>query len=361
MEREGGWNNAWTSNDRTDYYDVGPSHTLPLLLWMEADRLHVLGSQIDRSKLDTQRAVVRNERRQQTENRPYEKARLRLPELLFPPGHPYHHPVIGSHADLAAASVADVQAFFAQWYVPANMSLVVAGDFDAKEVRVLIERYFGAIPKGPAPPARAKPATPAKLEQVVRETMEDNVTLPKVVMAWPSPAAFASGDAELDILSEVLTEGKTSRLYKSLVYDKKLAQTVSAYQSSMKLRSHFNVEAVARPGVALEAVEKAIDEELERVRSEEITSAELQRSKNQYEAGFVGRLQSLATRASMLNGYYSQHRNPGYAAADLQRYLDVAPGDVLKVAKHVLQPNGRVILHIVPRKSDVAPAAEKQP
>ena len=301
MEAEGGWNNAWTSNDRTDYYDVAPSHALPLLLWMEADRFGTLGSQIDQAKLDTQRGVVRNERRQQVENTPYGKAELELPGLLFPVGHPYHHPVIGSHEDLEAASVNDVREFFADNYVAPNLSLVVAGDFDADATMALVEKHFGTLPKKDRA-ERPTPAPVAELTGVVRKEMQDRVTLPKLVMAWLSPALYAPGDAELDLLSEIMTEGKASRLYKALVYDQKIAQNVAAYQGSMALRSHFNVEIVARPGATLEQLERAVDAELDRLRAEPVTAAELSRAKNQYEASFVRRMQSLSTLAAMLNG-----------------------------------------------------------
>ncbi|MEQ9324043.1 MAG: pitrilysin family protein [Polyangiaceae bacterium] len=352
MEAEGGWNNAWTSNDRTDYYDVAPSHALPLLLWMEADRFGTLGSQIDQAKLDTQRGVVRNERRQQVENTPYGKAELELPGLLFPVGHPYHHPVIGSHEDLEAASVNDVREFFADNYVAPNLSLVVAGDFDADATMALVEKHFGTLPKKDRA-ERPTPAPVAELTGVVRKEMQDRVTLPKLVMAWLSPALYAPGDAELDLLSEIMTEGKASRLYKALVYDQKIAQNVAAYQGSMALRSHFNVEIVARPGVTLEQLERAVDAELDRLRAEPVTAAELSRAKNQYEASFVRRMQALSTRAAMLNGYFASKGQPDWTAQDLKRYLDPTTADLMRVARDVLDPERRVILHILPK--DEAP------
>ena len=352
MEAEGGWNNAWTSNDRTDYYDVAPSHALPLLLWMEADRFGTLGSQIDQAKLDTQRGVVRNERRQQVENTPYGKAELELPGLLFPVGHPYHHPVIGSHEDLEAASVNDVREFFADNYVAPNLSLVVAGDFDADATMALVEKHFGTLPKKDRA-ERPTPAPVAELTGVVRKEMQDRVTLPKLVMAWLSPALYAPGDAELDLLSEIMTEGKASRLYKALVYDQKIAQNVAAYQGSMALRSHFNVEIVARPGATLEQLERAVDAELDRLRAEPVTAAELSRAKNQYEASFVRRMQALSTRAAMLNGYFASKGQPDWTAQDLKRYLDPTAADLMRVARDVLDPQRRVILHILPK--DEAP------
>jgi predicted Zn-dependent peptidase len=354
MEAEGGWNNAWTSEDRTDYFDVGPAHTIKLLLWLEADRLSSLAAEMNADKLDTQRGVVRNERRQRIENEPYGKVELRLPELLYPPGHPYHHPVIGSHEDLVAAQVDDVKSFFNRWYVPNNMSLVVAGDFNPAEIKPLIEAWFGSLPKGNVPSAPSAP--PAKLDKVVRETLPDKVELPKVVMAWHSPPRYQPGDAELDLLSVVLTEGKASRLYKALVYDQPLAQEVSATQSSGDIGSSFQVEAIARPGVPLDKLEAAIDAELKKITSEPVSAEELARAKNQFETAFVSRLQSVAARASMLNQYETYVGDPGWAEKDLERYRAVTAGKLLETAKATLDPNARVIIRVVPEEQQSAPA-----
>ncbi len=348
MEKEGGSNNAWTSQDRTDYYDVGPSHILPLLLWMEADRASELGRQITQDKLDTQRDVVKNERRQQVENQPYGKAELVLPELLYPAGHPYHHPVIGSHEDLEAASVADVRAFFAENYVSANSSLVVAGDFDPKTAMPLVEKYFGAIPAAKAP-ARAAAPPPVKLDGEKRQTLEDNVSLPKVIMAWHSPAHFSPGDAELDLFAAVLTSGKASRLYQPLVYEKQLAQSVQAYQSSQSQGSYFTIEAIARPGVSLDDLEKELDAELAKVRGVPVRPDELERARISYETSFVSRVQGLATRASMLNGYFAERGDPGYIQADLDRYLKATPAELMRYADQTLDPKARVVVRILPK------------
>ena len=363
MESEGGSNNAWTSADRTDYFSVGPAHTLKLLLWLDADRFASLADDMTLEKLNAQREVVRNERRQTSENEPYGKVELRLPELLYPEGHPYHHPVIGSHEDLEAAQVTDVVSFFKRWYVPNNLSLVVAGDFDPAEVKGWIATYFGGIPKGEIQEPPEVPA--AKLTKVVRETIEDNVKLPKVVMAWHSPAHFAKGDAELDLLSSVLEHGKASRLYKALVYDKALAQEVSASQRSGEKGSQFVVEAIARPGVTPEKLEKAIDAELDKVRKGGVTKVELTRAQNQYEMAFFTQLQSVQQRASLLNSYETWKGDPGYLEQDLARYRTATPEAILEVAKATLDPKARVILHVVPRKEEKADAAKgaaaKQP
>ena len=358
MERQGGWNNAQTSEDRTVFFDVAPIHALPLLLWMEADRLAVLGQQIDDPKLDTQRDVVRNERRDQIENQPYGKVELRLPELLFPPSHPYHHPVIGSHADLEAATVQDVRDFFGQWYSPSNAILTVAGDFEPGAVRALIARYFAGIPAAPRPARGQAPSEPPRLSSVVRETMEDQVSLPQVVMAWPTPALYAPGDADLDLLAAVASSGKASRLYKALVYDKKLAQSVEAHQGSMGLCSSFQLQATARKDVSLDDLERAIDVELARLRAEPVSAAELSRAQIQYETHFSSGLQSLNERAMILSNYQASVGNPGFLGEDLGRYQRATPATVRAAAQRYLEPGGRVILRIVPKAAPAEAGAK---
>ena len=352
MESSGGWNNAWTSQDRTDYYDVGPSSSLDLLLWMEADRLRDIGPLMTIEKLDAQREIVRNERRQTSENTPYGKAELRMGELLYPQGHPYHHPVIGSHADLEAATVEDVKEFFARHYDPANASLVVAGDFDPARVRPRIEQLFGAISsRGVAedPGAPGFDDKKTTLASVVRETLEDDVELEKVIMAWQSPKRFGSDDAELDLLGTALSNGKASRLYRSLVLEQKLAQSVEAVQDSGQLGSRFVVSALARPGVSLARLESAIDRELEKLRTRTLDPAELERSKNLVETAFVTRMESVRERASLLNMYQAELGNPGAASLDLERYRRATAKGIREAAARYIVPNARVVLRVVPR------------
>lgn len=355
MESAGGWNNAWTSQDRTDYYDVGPPTALDLLLWLEADRLRDLGPLMTLEKLNAQREVVRNERRQTSENTPYGKVELRLPELLYPPGHPYHHPVIGSHEDLEAATVDDVKQFFAKNYDPANASLVVAGDFDPAKAKAAVEKWFGAMP------SRGKPADPGApgftdtkttLTSVVRETIPDDVELPKVVIAWQTPKHFAPGDAELDLLGTALATGKASRLYKALVYDQKIAQSVEAAQDSGVLGSRFEIGVIARPGVDLAKLEAAIDAEVAKVRAAPLADDELVRAKNLVETAFVTRLQGVRERASLLNMYEAELHDPGFAPKDLERYRAATKEGVKATAEKYLVPNARVILRVVPKKQE---------
>jgi predicted Zn-dependent peptidase len=356
MEAAGGRNNAWTAEDRTDYFDIAPPTAVPLLLWLEADRMRSLGPLIDQEKLDLQRDVVRNERRQSIENRPYGVEELELPTLIWPVGHPYHHPVIGAHEDLQAATVADVKEFFATWYDPANASIAVAGDFDPKEVAATIGRWFGPIP------SRGKPLDPGApgftdaqttLTAVVRKTIVDNVELAKVTLAWQSPRHYAGGDAELDLLASVLAHGKASRLYKALVYDQKIAQEVSAHQDSHVLGSDFVVDALVRPGVDPAKVEKALLDQVALVREKGITSQELERASSGYEMAFVDQLQSVAERASLLNEYEAEVGDPGYIQTDLDRYRHATPADLATYAKKVLVPGAMVVLTILPKKGGV--------
>ncbi len=358
MEAAGGHNNAWTAEDRTDYFDIAPPTALPLLLWLEADRMRNLGPLIDQPKLDLQREVVLNERRQSIENQPYGVAELALPTLLWPEGHPYHHPVIGSPDDLRAASVADVKDFFSTWYDPANASIVVAGDFDPRDVSSAIARLFGPIPTHGKPSASSEPAArvDAKPDSknattgVVRQTLTDNVELPRVMLAWRSPAHFAPGDAELDLLASVLSEGKDSRLYKALVYDQKVAQDVNARQESHVLESDFVLEATVRPGVDVGVVEKALLAQVARAKAQEVTTQELDRARNGYEMDFVDRLQSVPERASLLNMYEAEVNDPGYAARDLERYRHATATDIVSYARQILSPDAMVVLTIVPKK-----------
>ncbi|HEY1694585.1 MAG TPA: pitrilysin family protein [Polyangiaceae bacterium] len=362
MEQAGGRNNAETGQDMTDYYDLAPPTALPLLLWLEGDRMRDLGHEIDASKLALQRDVVLNERRQSIENQPYGIEELVLPELVWPEGHPYHHPVIGSPADLQAASVADVKQFFDTWYDPANASMVIAGDFDPRAARDLVDKWFGTIPtrgKPVDPPAPASPpprpgptstTSPTSLTSVVRKTVPDDVELAKVTLAWQSPRHFAPGDAELDLVASVLSTGKASRLYESLVYDQKIAQSVEAEQQSQVLGSVFVVTALVRPGIDPARVEKALLEQVAQVRSHAVTDEELERARNAYETAFVERLQGIPARAALLNEYQVEVGDPGYVQRDLDRYRKASPADVLDAARRVLVPDALVVLTIVPRK-----------
>jgi predicted Zn-dependent peptidase len=350
METAGGWNNAWTSEDRTDYYDVGPKELLETLLWMEADRMEALGGAIDEEKLDLQRDVVRNERRQTSENQPYGVVELTLPGLVYPEGHPYSHPVIGSHEDLQAASVDDVRAFFASWYSPWNASLVVAGDFDPEVAEGWVRAYFGALAgSGPKPERRASTferATPRRMR------LEDRVNRPRVLFVARTQPHLTDRDAELDVLATVLSKGKASRLHRVLVHERRLALDVYAGQWSGRLESQFVIWATAREGVAIETLEDALSRELEILRAEGPVDDELVRAKAGIAHAFARKLDGVAGRASMMNTYMAVKGTPDWLAEDLARYARTTPESVRIAAFEALDPAHRVILVVVPKAEE---------
>jgi zinc protease len=346
MEAGGGWNNATTSEDRTNYFEMGPAELLPTLLWLEADRLEDVGKTMTTEKLDKQRAVVRNERRQSYENAPYGKSQLRIHGLMFPKGHPYHIPVIGTHQDLEAATVDDVKNFFATYYTPCNASLVVVGDFDPAEIKPLIAKLFGTLKRGSD--VEHAQAGPVKLSRVIRITETDTVQFARTTLVYHSPATFAPGDAEMDLTAAVLSSGISSRLYQKLVYQDELAVSVQAFQASMLLGSLFYIQATAKPGVSLDDIETAIDAVVANFLEHGPTTEELERQKARIEYGSVSRLQSILTKADILNRYEFYFGEPNSFERDLNRYRNATPEMVRAQANEVLTANARLILRVVP-------------
>jgi len=347
MEEHGGWNNAWTSEDATDYYSVGPDNLVNLLLWMEADRMEGLAQAMTQEKLDLQREVVRNERRQGSEDAPYGEVWLVMPAAMYPVGHPYAHTVIGSHEDLQSATLEDVTGFFNTWYVPNNASLVVAGDFDPTAMKATIQELFGDIKSQPLPirPEFETPDVP--VTPLVELT--DQVQIPMSVMTWHTPAAFAPGDADLDVVAAILAEGRTSRLYNRLVHEEGRAQEVYAYQYSQMLSSVFIIETKPTEDHTLEELEVAISEELSRLAEEGPTEQELTRVKNQLEVDFVRSLESLHGRASRLNRYHYLTGDPGWLQQDLNRYRQVTVEDV-QAAAATLTERRRTLVRVRPEE-----------
>jgi zinc protease len=352
----GGVRNGSTSEDRTNYWENIPPNYLEKALWMESDRLGFLLPAMDQKKLDNQRDVVKNERRQRLENEPYNKVFDLYPSLMYPQGHPYSWTPIGSMADLSAASLEDVSEFFRTYYSPNNASLCIAGDFDPAQAKQWIEKYFGPLPPGPTID-RLENWIP-RLDGIRRVNVEDNVNLSRIYMSWHTPPQYAAGDAEFDMLGNILSDGKTSRLYKSLIYDKQLAQDVSAFQDSSELGSTFNIIVTAREGVSLEELEKNIDAELRTVLERGVTAAELKSAKDNFEADFVRSLETIGGfggRADRLNAYNTMLGDPGKFQWDLDRYTKATPSDVLQHAKNSLNLNERLILYVVPQGNLNAP------
>jgi zinc protease len=351
LEGAGGNNNGSTSNDRTNYWINVPSNALELALFLESDRMGFLLDSMTPQTVDAQRDVVKNERRQSYENRPYGTADLLLFEMLFPKGHPYHWPVIGYMEDLTAASYEDTVEFFRRYYAPVNASLVVAGDFETATARRLVEKWFSDVKAGP----RAEPMTipGVALTDVQRKTTTDRVQLPRITMAWLTPRHFAPGDAALDVVADVLAGGRNSRLYKRLVYDMQIAQEVSAFQVSMSLTSYFQVEATPRPGHTVEELLKVIDEEIARLQRELPTEREVQRAINKVEASYFNRMERVGGfggKADLLNAYFSETGIPDWFNEDLGRYRVLSPTDVRAAAVAFLPADRRVELTVMPAK-----------
>jgi zinc protease len=338
--------NGTTNVDRTNYYEQVPSQYLELALWMEADRLRGLLPVMTQAKLDNQRDVVKNERRQRYEVTPYGEAWLHLAENVFPKGHPYNHTTIGSHEDLTAASLDDVKGFFRQYYVPANAVLTLSGDFEVAQAKRWVEQYFGDLPSGQRAP---KPtAAPVRLEKTVEIVKTDDVKLPRVYLAWPSPAIYAPGDSALDVFATLLTDGKSSFLFQPLVYEKKVAKDVAAFQSSQLLSGYFVVMATAAPGQTREALAAALFDALKAALAAPPSQPALDRSLAGWRKSFYGNVEGAMSRAQMLSGYYHFTGTPNGLEADLARYTALKPEDIHRAAREHLSLDKYIRIDIVP-------------
>jgi zinc protease len=346
LEAAGANNNGSTTEDRTNYYESGPRTALPLMLWLEADRMGWMVNTMDSAKVDLQRDVVKNERRQRLENAPYGMAFDHLPGMGYPAGHPYSWPVIGSMRDLSAASTEDVRNFFRMYYAPNNASLVVAGDVDPAEVRRLVRQYFGEIPRGPAPD---RPPTPPF--QVARDTtmvLEDRVQLPRLYLNWHTVRAYATDDAALNVLSYLLTGAKNSRLTQTLVHERQVSTGVFAFQDGKLRDGDFSVIATGRPGTPLDTLQGIIEREIARLATEGPSARELDQARNALEANQLRGLENVDAKADQLNYYYYYTGQPDYLAQDLARMRAVTAADVQRVARTYLR-GPRVTLSVVPQ------------
>ena len=349
LQQAGALLNGSTNTDRTNYWEVVPTSALELALWLESDRMGYLLPALTPERFETQRDVVLNERRQNYENRPYGLALMALTAALYPSDHPYHWMTIGASEDLRAMQFEDVRAFFRTYYHPANASLSLAGDIDADSGFALAEKYFGEIPPGEKPQRVTANAT---LSREVRLLLEDRVELPRVYMAWHTPAMFEPGDAESDLLADLLANGKTSRLYRTLVYDERVALDVSAFQHSREISSFFLLAATAAPGRSLTEIAAVIDEKIQHLADEGPNAEEMERGLAQAEAHFMYRLQTVGGfggKSDQLNAYNVFRGDPSFFTSDLARYREATPGSVRDIARRHLAFDRRVLLSIVPR------------
>ncbi len=353
LEAAGGSNNGSTERDRTNYYVDMPTSALELALFLESDRMGYLLDAMSPERVDGQRDVVKNERRQNYENAPYGMATIAIDEMLYPEGHPYRWPTIGYMDDLTAASYQDVVEFFKTYYAPGNASLVIAGDIDPARTRALVEKWFGDVKPGAS---RVTPVDypPAVLTGVKRKTLQDRVQLPRLYLTWLTAPHFKPGDAELDVAASILAGGKNSRLYKRLVYDLQIAQDVSAFQASGSLGSQFYVIVTGRPPQAgttaqagIERIRTIVDEEIARLRKEPPAPREFERAINQIEASFYNRMERIGGFygvGDQLNAYYFATGNPDYFNEDLSRYRALAAADIHAAVAHWLPLDRRVEL-----------------
>jgi zinc protease len=355
LQEAGGLVNGSTNTDRTNYWEVVPSQYLELALWMESDRMGHLLPALSEEKFATEREVVLNERRQNYENRPYGLSLVALATALFPPDHPYSWMTIGAPADLVAAAVDDARAFFRTFYHPANASLAIAGDVDATQAIALVERYFGEIPAGPAV---THPRRGVTLPGPVNIWLSDRVELPRLSLAWHTPAMFEDDDAALDVAADILANGKTARLYRTLVHETRLAADVTALQASREMSSVFLISITAAPGRALAEIEAVTRETLADLSVAGPTDDELERALARAEAQFVYRVQTIGGfggKSDQLNAYNVFTGSPGYIQQDRARYARTTSASVAAAVRRWVHEAPGVALSAVPQgRQDLA-------
>ena len=358
-EGVGGSNNGSTTNDRTNYYETIPSNYLESALWLESDRMGYLLDTLNRDKLNAQRDVVKNERRQSYDNQPYGRAGEIFSAAMFPKGHPYSWPVIGSMTDLSNASEEDVKAFFRLYYAPNNATLAVVGDFDPAQAKAWIKKYFADLPQGQNVVRPNVP--PAKLDASKRLVYEDRVQVPRLYIQWPSVGVKQADDYPLSVMSSILAGSRTARLTKALVYDSQLASQVAAFQNSVEDVGVFQIVVIPRPEHTLTELEAAVDQVIQKFINEGPTEEELQKAKSGLELSFLRGLESNLGKANQLLYGAVFHNNPSQFSVDYQKTVAVTAADVKRVANTYLS-RSRIVLSIVPKgkKDQASKAAESE-
>jgi zinc protease len=348
LETAGGWNNATTNNDRTNYFEQVPANFVELALWIEADRMAGLWDAMNAKVLDSQRAVVKNERRQSYENRPYGLADLAVQEALWPAGHGNQHPTIGSMKDLSAASLEDVEAFWRQWYVPSNATLVICGGIDVEATRALVDTYFGWMPAvdPPKPRTLEEPVTPRGAATVLEG--KDRVEVPKVIVAWRTDAPFTDNAANMDVVAQILGGGEASRLYQRLVFHDRIASDVVVYHQDQMLGGELHVEATVRDGVDPEDVRVAIREELAGIRDGGPSADEVERAQRVIESSRLAGLENIASRANAIAGWAAYTGDPDHLAEELAMLHAVTPETAKAASVAWLGENAAVTMIVKP-------------
>jgi len=352
VQGAGGTSNASTWLDRTNYFEALPSHELELALWLESDRLGSLLPAMTQEKLDNQRDVVKNERRSSVDNQPYGTWDEKLQELLFPDGHPYHHPTIGSMADLDAASLEDVREFFAAWYAPNNAVLTVAGDFDPASALRMVEKHFGPISPNPAIPEAPPIAVEPIIGAEVRQEVPDRVPLPRIYAAYRMPTFGSAGFDALEVAVDLLGAGRASRLYRALVREQQVAQDVTTFAFPViGGAAIFTIWVTARPGVGHEALEAALWAEVDRLTAGGPTDDDLERVRNLHAAGVESSLERISERADRLSMYACLFDEPERINTEVSRYEAVDAARVRDAMAASQRPDNRVVLTYLPAES----------
>lgn len=351
IQRAGGTLNGSTWLDRTNYFETVPSNQLAIALWLEADRMGQLLPAMTQQKLDTQRDVVKNERRWSVDNQPYGTWWEKLPALVFPPEHPFHHSLIGSMEDLSAASLEDVAGFFSTYYTPDNAVLSLAGDFDAAEARALIQRHFGPIPRGGSRPPLPPMDVPPRFGRPVREVVEDEVMLPRLFLAFRSPVFGSRDYYAASVCSAILGHRNGSRLHRGLVRERQVAAEARAYTFDLSKGSDMLViDATARPEVDAEALERAVVEEVDRLCADGVAPEEVERAVALIQTEFVSALQSAGDRADRLSMFATYFGEPRLVNEQIDRYREVTAGRVNDFARARLGEDNRAFLLYIPRQ-----------
>jgi len=341
----GGSNNGTTSNDRTMYFETVPSNYLEAELWLESDRMGYLLDTLDIAKLNAQRDIVKNERRQSVDNQPYGRAGEILSRAIYPPSNPYSWDVIGSMEDLSAASEGDVKNFFRLYYAPNNAFLSVVGDIDPVQAKAWVAKYFGDLPRGKA--ITRPSVAPVTLQDEQRLVFEDRVQIPRLYVEWPTVGERSDDRFALQLLGVILSGPRTARLTKALIYDQQAAASVSARQGSNEDVGEFGITVTPRPGHSLTDLEQAADAIVEKMKADGPTAEELQKATAGEELRFISGLQSELGKASRLADGAGFHGDPGYFRTEYQKSLAVTAADVKRVANQYLT-HGRVVLSVVP-------------
>jgi len=356
--RAGGTLNGSTWLDRTNYYETVPSNQLALALWLEADRMGALLPGMTQEKLDTQREVVKNERRWTVDNQPYGTWWEKLPALAYPANHPFHHSLIGSFEDLDAASLADVSEFFTTYYTPNNAVLSLAGDFERDEAVALIERFFGSIPRGAGKPPLADTSLPPVFGASLREVVRDDVSLPRVYLAFRAPPFGSSGHYAAAVCATILGTRKTSRLQRSLIREKRVAAEASAFTFDLAKGADLLVlDVLALPGVSAETLEAAVLEEVERMHRDGVTDDEVARAIALIETGWTLSMESATDRADKLSMFATYFDDPSLVNEQPDRYRAVTSESVSRFARERLGPDNRATLVYVQADTETRVAA----